>query len=161
MCLTEWTPSPITFIIDVLNGLSEWLFLQVDFRALDVSFFRFVLVVWVSKWQSKPTNTNSAGYKFFQMSAGFKGFSFSQGWRMWGVGVSQRAGDGKWEKCGRKTEWEWEMEREIDIEMQGRPWERERSWEKMWFGLGVLGCMLHLPSLTERESDGHWQELNQ
>lgn len=44
----------------------------------------------MSKQQSKPTNTKSAGYKFFQISVGFVGFSFSQGLRMRGVGVSER-----------------------------------------------------------------------
>lgn len=50
--------------------------LQVYFRSLDVSFFRFVLEVRVSKW--RPANTKSAGYKFFQISAGFKGFIFTR-----------------------------------------------------------------------------------
>lgn len=52
--------------------------MQVSFRSLDVSlFFRSVLELWVSKQQSRPINTKSAGYKFFQISAGFKGFIFT------------------------------------------------------------------------------------
>lgn len=102
--------------------------MQVYFRGLDVSFLRFVLVLWVSKKWSKPTNTKS-GYKFSQISAGLKVFSFSQAWKMLGVGVRHRAGDEKWEKRSREAERqrEWEMEREIDIEMQER--QRERDWE--------------------------------
>lgn len=75
--------------------------MQVYFRGLDVLFFRSVKEVWVSKQQSRPTNTKSAGYKFFQIRAGFKGFIFT---RLKDVGVSQGAGDEKGEKCGREAE---------------------------------------------------------
>lgn len=54
-----------------------------------------------------------------------------------------RDGAGDRERCKRDSKRETEKLRENVI------------WS------GVLGCMLHLPSLTERESDGHWQELNQ
>lgn len=50
--------------------------MQVYFRGLDVSFFRRVSEVWVSKQRSRPTNTKSAGYKFSQISAGSKRFHF-------------------------------------------------------------------------------------
>lgn len=67
--------------------------------------------------------------------------SFSQCWRMWGVGVRQRAGDEKGGKCGREVEKQKDGERVRDgagdrhRDARETVRERWRSWEKMWFGL--------------------------